>query len=182
MSKRPLAKLEPAVIQKLRKRVAEDRYTVDENWEFVKLEGTYVGRNSVWRFQRQAQAELRELRKMKEWAAAVGRDLHELAEADMNRLASDMLEAELLALIMRIKEQGDPDEEQLAMACQMHQRLTLARKRNVETEITIRVKTKAVKAVEAVAAQQGLSAATVELIRASILGIKEPHGASAGQA
>lgn len=139
-----------------------------------------VSKSGVHRFGQQHERVLSEMRLVREMAEAAGRELDDVS-GDASRLVIESLQALLFQCRLQLSEEERIDDKAVARLAGATRDLCAAMKSSVDVEVRIRerVARDAADAAAEVATEQGLSTATVDLIKSRILGIA-PKGAGNG--
>lgn len=156
--------------------LGEGRHTHKEVAEHLRSMGAQVSKSAVGRYSQDYERVMKDIRLSREMALAISKDLEDTTGADPSRLVIESLQALLMRARMQLADADEIDIEQLGYLSRSVKDLAGALKTNVETEIRIRdrVTKEAAAAAEKVAVSAGLSVATVESIKASILGVGAP--------
>lgn len=180
--RRPLANLDPALKEVLDRLLTEGRFTIREITTHLNKLGASISRSAVGRYSQHFERVAADIRATREMALAIGRELEAVPDGDSGRMVIESLQALLLRARIELGQNDEVDPSDLARLTRSAKDLQQALRTNIESEIRVRDRAlkDAAAAVEEVATQEGLTAATVEAIRARILGIKEPH--ASGQA
>lgn len=179
MARRSTVKaLPPEVRRELDRILTDGHHTLDQIVEHLRRLGAPVSRSALGRYSQEFEAMLADIRLTREMAAAVGRELSDLADGD----ATEMLVESLQALLLKARKQLIDGEEIRAkdvadlaravkdLATALRTKADLVAKIREEAEKN--TKSAAAKAAEAVARERGLSADTAAALKSQILGVK----------
>lgn len=153
--------------------LADGRHTIKEVTAHLRTLGADVSKSAVHRYSQDFERVASDIRIAREMAVAIGRELEAVPDGDSGRLAIESLQALLLRARMQLAEEEDLDMGQLAQLSKAAKDLQTALKSSVDTELKVRERTarEAAAAASKVATSEGISADTVERIKASILGV-----------
>ena len=166
-----ITRLPPELRKELDRLLGEGR-TYEDIVASMRGLGTQVSRSAVGRYSLEWRSVRDRLRLSREMAQAIGRDLEDV-DGDAGRLAIESINGLLLQAMLETTSDGPIDPNTIATMSRAARDLQSALKSNVDMELKVRERAAkdAAKAAELVATEQGLSAPTVEAIKASILGI-----------
>jgi hypothetical protein len=153
--------------------LADGRHTIRDVTQHLRSLGADVSKSAVHRYSQDFEQVAADIRLTREMAVAIGRELSDVPEGDSGRLVIESLQALLLRARKQLADTDTLDVPHLAALSRAAKDLQTALKSSVDTEIKVRERAArdAAKAAEEVATEQGLSAPTVEAIKARILGI-----------
>ena len=155
--------------------IVAGKLTLDQMLAFLesKGQGGKVSRSALGRYSQSLDDVAKELRLVREMSIAMRAELEEVADGDGGRMIIESLQALLLRARMQIASEDALDVEEVSLLARAMKDLQAALKSNVETEMKIRdrVAREAAEAAAKVATAKGISAETVEEIKAKILGI-----------
>lgn len=168
-----IRKLPPELRAEIDRLLTDGRHTLREITDHLRSMGAEVSKSAVHRYSQEFEDVAKDIRIAREMAQAIGRELEDATEGDAGRLGIESLQALLFRARAQIASSGEieiGDFEKLARAAKD---LQAAWKSNVDTELKVRERAArdAAKVAEEAAVESGLSAPTVELIKARILGI-----------
>lgn len=165
--------LPPEIRKELDRLLADDRLTQAQIVEHMRGLGASVSESAVYRYNVQFQELARDLRLTREMAAVVGRELEASTEHSTGRMVVASLEDLLFKAQLQLRSGGDIDERRVNQLASAARNLSVAWKAHADTEIKIRERLhRAAKAAEKTGRKLGWSASTVEMVKASILGIQ----------
>lgn len=156
--------------------LADGRFTIRDITDKLRELGADVSKSAVHRYSQDFERVAKDIRLAREMAIAIGRELEAVPDGDSGRLVIESLQALLLRARMQLADGDELDVQELSFLARAAKDLASALKSNVDTEIKIRSKAvrDAADAAEEVAKAEGLSAGTIDAIRAQILGIARP--------
>jgi len=177
MTRRGFAsKLPPELRQELDRMIVEGSCTVDDLWEYLKEQGVEVGRSSVHRHMQSVEEVAAEMRKAREVASALARELGpETAEGTIGQALIEVVQnVAFRAVLPQLSGGGEVlTPEDLHFLARSVKDLASAQKTDADRILRIRQETAktAAAAAEKVAKAQGLSADTVKAITHAVLGV-----------
>lgn len=168
-----IRRLDPELRSVLDSLLAEGRYTLQQVTDHMRSLGAPLSKSAVGRYSQDFDRVAADIRASRQMAEAIGRELADMPGADPSRVVIESLQALLMRARMQLADAEEIDVEQLSYLSRSVKDLAAALKANVDTELRIRERTAkdAAKAAEKVATAEGLTADTVEKIKASILGV-----------
>jgi len=189
MARKSTVKTLPAQIRaEVDRLLADGRYTLDDVVTHLRKLGADVSRSALGRYSQEFEEVAAKMRESRELASAFAKELGEIPNNDMGRTLVELLHT----LVFRVLKQRTREAEDKPIKAMDLMLLGKAIKESVgstklsaelEMKIRDRVATetakKAAGAAEDAAREQGLSAETVEAIKARILGIRKPARAGA---
>lgn len=154
--------------------LVDGRYTLSDVTNHMRSLGAEVSRSAVARYSQDFERVADDIRLAREMANAIGRELDAAPEGDSGRLVIESLQALLLRARMQLTDGKDEiDVDEFAKLSRAAKDLASALKFNVDTELKVKQALElASSKVEKVAAASGISAGTIEAIKASILGVQ----------
>lgn len=176
--KSSIRKLPEELRAELDRLLRDGKHTLVEITAHLRSLGAGVSKSAVHRYSQDFEALASDIRIAREMAQAIGQEL-EGVDGDAGRLAIESLQALLFRARRQLSDAGDIDIESFGLLARATKDLQAALKSNVDTELKIRERAArdAAAAAERVASEEGLSASTIDSIKASILGIaRTPTG------
>lgn len=179
----------PPEIREAIGRLRDHGKTLDEILEHLRTMEIEVSRSALGRHVQAMEKVGERLRRARTVSEALVRQLGDAPESKTARLNVEIMHSlifDLLSLGEGEDKEGEAvqamlrEPKALAMISEAVERLTKASRHNadfieqVERRIAAREKASAAKAAELVAKEKGLTGATIEAIKASILGVKAP--------
>jgi hypothetical protein len=165
----------PTECRELIGQLRDEGRTLDEILNKLRELRVDVSRSALGRYTQQLDAVGAELRRSREIATALVREFGAEPESRTARLNIEMMQAVVMKLMVgEDGKVGTFDPEEVMFLSQALHRLAAANKLDAERTIQIQqeVLAKAAKAAEVTAKRAGLSADTVQAIKAQILGVK----------
>jgi len=189
MARKSTVKTLPAQIRaEVDRLLGDGRFTLDDVVTHLRKLGADVSRSALGRYSKEFEEVAARMRESREVATAFARELGEIPNNDMGRILVEMLHG----LVFRVLKQRTKEDQDAPVKPMDLMLLAKAIKESVgstkisaELEMKIRDRVaaetaqKAAGVAEDVAREKGLSAETVEAIKARILGIRKPARAEA---
>lgn len=178
--RRPLADLDPAIKLELDRLLSNGRHTIKQVTQHLKAMGAPVSKSAVGRYSQNFERVAADIRMSREMAQVVGAELANTPD-DSGRMVIESLQALLLRARIELGESGELDPQAVALLSRSAKDLQTALRSNTETSQKVRERAlkDAAATVEKTAVVQGLSATTINIIKASILGLKDvSHGSA----
>ena len=180
MPKRSTIKSLPDELLEQANRLMRDgKYSITDITEHLQKLGATVSRSAVGRYHKEYQEIAADIRITKEWARAVGQELGEEGHTDATQFIIEAFQPILMKVRRQFAEADEVDAGAVSDFCKSVKDLQVAMKSNVEMHTRIRLQalkdsaSAVEKALKSSAAPEGVSAATVEFIKAQILGVKD---------
>lgn len=153
--------------------ISEGRLTYEQITAWLNEKGHAVSKSAVHRYGQDFERIAQDIRLSREMSRAIASELGAMPDGDAGRLAIESLQALLLRARMQLSTGDELDIEAFAALSRAAKDLQSALKSNVETELKIRdrVAREAAEVASKGMAAKGISAETVEEIRAKILGL-----------
>lgn len=153
--------------------------TLDEILERLKGLGAEVSRSALGRYSQEYQNVAAKLRQAREISSSFAAQLSDMPN-DMGRVVTELLQSLVFKLLLNEAEGEKPDLKagELMFLAKAIKDMASANKLSAEMEMKIRDRVReetlrdAAKAVDSTAKEKGLSADTVQAIKAKILGVK----------
>lgn len=179
--RRPLADLDPGIREELNRLLLDGRHTIRQVTDHLRKLGVDASKSAVGRYSIRFEEEAKDARMVRELALAVGKEVEDIADGGTVRMLVESLQALVLYAKKQMTDEQQFDARSIADLAKALKDLQLATKASVETRARLRKEfaDEAAKAAEAVATAQGISATTIDAIKARILGLKEQHGPAA---
>jgi RNA-binding protein YhbY len=176
-SKSSIVKLDPRVRDAVDTAVREGRASIDDIVLLIKSYGATVSRSSVGRYVKNASEQLQRYREAQEVAKVWIGKLNEEPEGDVARLLSEMLRTVAFQQIGEMSQAEGKDKPKpmdIMLVAKALEHLSKSQKTDVDRAVKIRDEfaKQAADAAAQVGKSKGLSSATIEEIKRSILGIK----------
>jgi len=166
--------------------LADGRYTLDDVVAHLRKLGADVSRSALGRYSKEFEAVAAKMREAREVTTAFAKELGELPDNDMGRMLAELLHTVVFKVLTnQTGADGAADAQDVMFLARSLKDLATANRMSAELEMKIRDRVatetakKAAAAAEDAAREQGLSAETVEAIKARILGIRKPARAGA---
>lgn len=174
--KSKIVQLDPRVRGAVDDAVREGRATIDEILLMIRSMGGEASRSAVGRYVKNASMQLKKFREAQEISKVWIGKLNADPESDVGRLLAEMLKTVAFQQISDMGEaDGDdkPSSMDLMLVAKALDHLSKSQKADVERILRIRKEfaSQAAEAAAKTATAKGLSAATVDEIKKSILGI-----------
>ena len=169
----------PAELRKeIDRLLADGRFTIREVTAHLQELGAEVSKSAVHRYSKEFERVAKDIRLAREMAVAIGRELETMPDGDSGRLAIESLQALLLRARMQVADNDELNVKEIAELSRAAKDLSTALKSNVDVELKIRTRAakEAAEVAEEVGRDEGLSADTVDLIKAKILGLARRSG------
>lgn len=169
-----ITKLPPELRAELDRLLADGKYTLQAVTDHLRQLGANVSWSGVQRYSADFERMAQDMRLTREMARAIGQEL-DAVEGDAGRLVIESLQALLLRTRMQVAKGEEIDPAELAQLTRAARDLQSALKLNVDTEIKVRERAlrEAAEAAEDVGKSEGLTGATIDAIKAKILGIRK---------
>lgn len=170
-----ISQLDPRVREAVDAAIREGRATIDDLVVLIASYGATASRSSVGRYVRNATAQLSRYREAQEVAKVWIGKLAEDPQSDVGRLLAEMLRT---VAFQQIGEMGEGDDKpkpmDIMLVAKALEHLAKSEKTTVDMRVKIRDEfvAKAAAAAAAAGKSHGLSSATIDEIKKSILGIK----------
>jgi hypothetical protein len=157
--------------------------TIEQIVEHMRAMGASLSWSAVQRDRKKREVALERINRARDMAAALGKQLKDLPEEDHERATQELLHANLLQAATNLSQLEEPGMGDVLDGAIAADKLASAKKKTVETyalreKIRAEERARAVKegadAATKAAKKQGLSATTVQAIRAAVLGIAAP--------
>lgn len=173
-SRSSLKKLPREILDECNRLLQDGRYTIVQVTEHLQQLGADVSKSSVHRYSQQLAKFTEDIRLAREISNAVGRELADLDDSN----GTEVLVESLQALLMRVRMQQsaeDVDADTVAMMARAVKDLQAAQKSSVDMRLKLRqqIAKEAAKVAEVTGKQHGLTADTIEAIKAGILGVAQ---------
>lgn len=169
--KSSIRKLDPELRKELDRLLMDDRLTQAQIVEHMRSLGASVSESAVYRYNLKFQDLTRDMRIAREMAVAVGRELDAMPEgADLGRVVVESFQSLLLQARMQFVSGEKLDDRVLGRLAAAAKDLNSAWKMSVDSEIRIkeRAAKKAAVALGEAGRKRGLTAETVDFLRAAI--------------
>lgn len=169
--KSSIRKLHPDLRREIDRLLDDERFTLEQVTDHMRTLGAEVSKSAVQRYNVQFQELRQELRVVREMSDTVGRELGE--SDDHTRLIVESLQALLIKARMQHNGKDEIDDRSLKNLTESARNLAVALKSSVDTELKVRERfaREAAAEVEKEAKSEGLSADTIERVKAKILGL-----------
>lgn len=184
--KSSVKRLEPAIRAEVDRLLADGRYTLDDVVAHLQKLGADVSRSALGRYSKEFEAVAAKMREAREMTAALSQSLEDLQDKDMGRFLTEMLHTIVYRGIAARLDAGEAvDSKDVMLLAKTLKDLAGTKTLSAELEMKIRDRVAAETAkaaageAEAVGRERGLSAETVEAIKARILGIRKSAPAGA---
>ncbi len=172
-----IAQLDPRVREAVDQAIREGRATIDDLVVLIRSYGATASRSSVGRYVKNASQQLARYREAQEVAKVWIGKLTDEPEGDVGRLLAEMLRTVAFQQIGQMGEaegKNAPKPMDIMLVAKALEHLAKSEKTAVDRAVKIRDEfaAKAADAAAQVAKQKGLTPATIDEIKRSILGIK----------
>lgn len=170
-----LVKLDQGLRDELDRLLREGKHTITAITDHLKALGADTSRAAVGRYSQNFDRVMQDVRRTREMARAIGKELSDVSDQDSTRLLTETLQSLLLKALMQLGEnEGEADAGELADMAKAIKDVGQAMKTSVDVELKVRQKAldDAAKVVVETGKKEGLSEETVNLIREKILGVK----------
>jgi hypothetical protein len=168
-----LRKLPTELRDELDKLLRGGRHTIREITDHLRVLGVDTSKSAVHRYSQDFERVAEDIRLTREMARAVGRELGDAANNDATRMLVESMQALVLRARMQLSTSDEIETKAVADLARSIKDLQGALRGSVDIELKIRseVAREAAKAAEESATRQGLTAETIEAIKAQILGV-----------
>jgi hypothetical protein len=168
-----IAQLGDGARSELDRLLLEGKFSLSEITQRVQELGGNVSRSAIGRYAQYQEQVASDIRATREMAQAIGKELED-CDGDAGRLAIESVQTLLLRARMDLASGEEIDIKALSFLCGAVKDLQSAFKMNIETEgkIRDRVLKEAAQRVAKASTSRGMTAETVEFIKAQILGVK----------
>lgn len=179
MPPRSKVKQLPAEIREAIHKLLDGGQTLDAIVEHLNSLGAQVSRSALGRYSQEYQEVAAKLREAREITSTFAAQLQDMPN-DMGRVTTELLQTLVFKVLMKQAKGEDPDVSagELMFLAKAIKDMASASKTSADMEMKIRDRAReealrdAAKAVDTAAKEKGLSAETVQTIKAKILGVK----------